>query len=164
MAPDNHAEPLRNGGQLSLPSPSNAIVASSDRPIRLENALKAFRDVLTDEERERLRDEMAVSRDAGQVIAFTASLDLVDPYRRGRSIATRLHSILQTVLQFSQVVDTYVSSHPEIAALVWGSVRLAFTVRFFPLRQISKNLDTDPAGACKLHFVLSVVLGSSEWV
>ncbi|KAF4851873.1 hypothetical protein CGCSCA4_v003157 [Colletotrichum siamense] len=128
MAPDKHKKPPGNEGKLSLASPSNAIVASSDRPIRLENALKAFRDVLTDEERERLRDEMAVSRDAGQVIAFTAGLDLVDPHRRGKSIATRLHSILQTVLQFSQVVDTYVSSHPEIAALVWGSVRLAFTV------------------------------------
>ncbi|KAE9576603.1 hypothetical protein CGMCC3_g7353 [Colletotrichum fructicola] len=71
---------------------------------------------------------MDVSCDAGQVIAFTAGLDVVDPNRRGRSIATRLHSILETVQRFSEVVGIYVSSHPEIAALVWGSVRLAFTV------------------------------------
>ncbi|CAI0646844.1 unnamed protein product [Colletotrichum noveboracense] len=71
---------------------------------------------------------MDVSCDASQVIAFTAGLDVVDPNRRGRSIATRLHSILETVQRFSEVVGIYVSSHPEIAGLVWGSVRLAFTV------------------------------------
>ncbi|KAF0322340.1 hypothetical protein GQ607_010421 [Colletotrichum asianum] len=71
---------------------------------------------------------MDVSCDTSQVIAFTAGLDVVDPNRRGRSIATRLHSILETVQRFSEVVGIYVSSHPEIAALVWGSVRLAFTV------------------------------------
>lgn len=106
-------------------------MAGSDRPTRLENALKAFQDILTSDERERLRKEMDVSCDASQVIAFTAGLDLADPNRRGRSIATKLHSILETVQRFSEVVSIYVSSHPEIAALVWGSVRLAFTVCFF---------------------------------
>lgn len=130
MAPNKHTRPLSNEGMLSPASASNTISASSDKPTRLENALKAFRDVLTDDEREMLRTEMDVPRDASQVIAFTAGLDLVDPTRRGKSIATRLHSILQTVQQFSRVVDTYVSSHPELAALVWGSVRLAFTVCF----------------------------------
>ncbi|KAF4430219.1 hypothetical protein CFRS1_v011031 [Colletotrichum fructicola] len=128
MAPDKHKQPLRTGGELSPSSPSKDLVLSSDRPTRLENALQAFHDVLTDDERKRLRAEMDVSCDAGQVIAFTAGLDVVDPNRRGRSIATRLHSILETVQRFSEVVGIYVSSHPEIAALVWGSVRLAFTV------------------------------------
>ncbi|KAF4820526.1 Vegetative incompatibility protein HET-E-1 [Colletotrichum siamense] len=99
-----------------------------EKPTTLENALKAFQDVLDVDERKRLREEMSVSCDASQVIAFTARLDIVDPNRRGRSIATRLHSILETVQRFSEVVGIYVSSHPEIAALVWGSVRLAFTV------------------------------------
>ncbi|KAK2756370.1 nacht domain protein [Colletotrichum kahawae] len=128
MAPDRHTLPLRNG-EVSLASPSNALVATcSDRPTTLENALKTFQDVLDVDERKRLREEMSVSCDASQVIAFTARLDIVDPNRRGRSIATRLHSILETVQRFSEVVGIYVSSHPEIAALVWGSVRLAFTV------------------------------------
>ncbi|KAK1842752.1 nacht domain protein [Colletotrichum chrysophilum] len=128
MATSNRTQSPRNEGELSLAPLSNALSARSDRPTRLENALNAFRDVLTADEREKLKVEMNISRDPSQVIAFTAGLDLMDPNRRGKSIATRLHSILQTVQQFSQVVDTYVSSNPEIAALVWGSVRLAFTV------------------------------------
>ncbi|KAH9234423.1 hypothetical protein K456DRAFT_1738261 [Colletotrichum gloeosporioides 23] len=128
MTSDKHIQPPRNGGELSFASSSNALVVSSDRPTRLENALKAFQKALTIDERKRLQEEMDVSCDASQVIAFTAGLDVVDPNRRGRSIATRLHSILETVQRFSEVVGIYVSSHPEIAALVWGSVRLAFTV------------------------------------
>ncbi|KAF4924754.1 Vegetative incompatibility protein HET-E-1 [Colletotrichum viniferum] len=41
-------------------------------------------------------------------------------------MATASHSLLQSVEQFYQIIETYVSSHPEIAALVWGSVKLAF--------------------------------------
>lgn len=128
MASGKHIQRFQSRGDPGLASSSNALVATSDRQTRLDSALGAFQDVLTIDERERLREERKVSYDANQVIAFTASLDLADPNRRGKSIATRLHSILQTVQQFSQIMDTYVSSHPEIAALVWGSVRLAFTV------------------------------------
>lgn len=131
MTSDKHIQPPRDVGELSFASSSNALVVSSDRPTRLENALKAFQKVLTIDERKRLQEEMDVSCDAGQVIAFTAGLDAVDRNRRGKSIATRLHSILETVQRFSEVVGIYVSSHPEVAALVWGSVRLAFTVCLF---------------------------------
>ncbi|KAF4809346.1 Vegetative incompatibility protein HET-E-1 [Colletotrichum siamense] len=41
-------------------------------------------------------------------------------------MATTSHSLLQSVEQFYQIIETYVSSHPEIAALMWGSVKLAF--------------------------------------
>ncbi|CCF36400.1 hypothetical protein CH063_07983 [Colletotrichum higginsianum] len=88
---------------------------------------------LTDVERAKLQSLKGTSCDADSVITFTADLDRANPARKGRSIATRLFSLLQIVQQFNQVVDTYVSSHPEIAALVWGSVKLAFTVRMLPV-------------------------------
>jgi hypothetical protein len=62
------------------------------------------------------------------VLVFTAQLDS-SQQRRGRSIATRLHSVLQSVREFSAVVDTFISSNPEIAALIWGSVKLTIQVR-----------------------------------
>jgi hypothetical protein len=40
-----------------------------------------------------------------------------------------LHSVLQSVREFSAVIDTFVSSHPEIAALVWGGLKLTIQVR-----------------------------------
>ena len=64
----------------------------------------------------------------GDVIAFTAALDRKDGGRKGPSIATRLHSMILSVQQFAGVVDTFVSSRPEVAALVWGSVKLALMV------------------------------------
>ena len=59
---------------------------------------------------------------------FTAQLDRDNQLRKGRGIASRLYSILQSMQTFSTVVDTFVSSHPEIAALVWGSVKLTMLV------------------------------------
>ncbi|KAK6212040.1 hypothetical protein QIS74_09994 [Colletotrichum tabaci] len=95
----------------------------------LKHALAVFQATLTDDERAKLQSLKGTSCDADSVITFTADLDRANPARKGRSIATRLFSLLQIVQQFNQIVDTYVSSHPEIAALVWGSVKLAFTVR-----------------------------------
>ncbi|WQF79156.1 Putative NACHT nucleoside triphosphatase, P-loop containing nucleoside triphosphate hydrolase [Colletotrichum destructivum] len=94
----------------------------------LKHALAVFQATLTDDERAKLQSLKGTSCDADSVITFTADLDRANPARKGRSIATRLFSLLQIVQQFNHTVDTYVSSHPEIAALVWGSVKLAFTV------------------------------------
>lgn len=128
MAPDEHTRTVREQGQLVLLSPSNALTTKTESLDGLKHALEAFKKVLTSDERRDLDAEQSVPRDSRQVVAFTVGLDRVDPDRRGPSIATKLNSIIQTVLQFSQVVDTYVSSNPAVAALVWGSVRLALGV------------------------------------
>ncbi|KAH0440651.1 hypothetical protein CcaCcLH18_02321 [Colletotrichum camelliae] len=44
------------------------------------------------------------------------------------SFQSTLYDEERGVEQFYQIADTYVSSHPEIAALVWGSVKLAFMI------------------------------------
>ncbi|KAF2965113.1 hypothetical protein GQX73_g8449 [Xylaria multiplex] len=86
----------------------------------LQDAVKEFRSVLNEEQRCEL-DKLDPVPDANAILVFTARLDRIDPNRRGRSFSSRLHTILLAVRNFCSIVDTFVSSHPEIAALVWGS-------------------------------------------
>ncbi|KAJ4319916.1 hypothetical protein N0V84_006099 [Fusarium piperis] len=92
----------------------------------LEGTIARFQAILTDDDRKNLQQLKAEPHDAHSIIMFTASLDRFDPKRRGKSVASRLASFLQTIEQFTLIVDTYVQSNPEIAALVWGSVKLTF--------------------------------------
>ena len=68
----------------------------------------------------------ATPPDANAVLAFTAEVDRTHQRRQSRCVASRLHGTLQSVQQFTDVVSTFVSSNPAIAALVWGSIR--FTI------------------------------------
>jgi hypothetical protein len=98
----------------------------------LEVALSDFGSVLTDDERKQLQQIKGVP-DASAVLVFTAKLDASNSTRRGKSIGARVYLMLQSVQKFSAIVDTFVSSHPDVAALVWGSVKLTVLVRH-PLR------------------------------
>ncbi|KAI6747494.1 hypothetical protein HG530_015874 [Fusarium avenaceum] len=93
----------------------------------LEHAINDFQTILTDDQRRKLSNIGAI-QDPDTVRIFTAQLDRESQLRKGRGIAGRLSSILQSVQRFSTVVDTFVSSRPEIAALVWGSVKLAMLI------------------------------------
>lgn len=105
--------------------------SSSRAPQRPEDSLKAalqeFQCILSKEQQTELHKIKAVP-DGDAVTVFTATLDDVSRSRRGRSIATRLHTVLQSAREFCTIVDTFVSSNPEIAALVWGSIKLAMKV------------------------------------
>ncbi|KAM0421036.1 hypothetical protein ACHAPT_011107 [Fusarium lateritium] len=92
----------------------------------LESTIARFQAILTDDDRKNLQQLKTEPHDAQSIIMFTASLDRFDPKRRGKSVASRLASFLQTIEQFTPIVDTYIQSNPEIAALVWGSVKLTF--------------------------------------
>ncbi|KAF6807606.1 hypothetical protein CSOJ01_08047 [Colletotrichum sojae] len=94
----------------------------------LQNAVDDFRRILTDDQRAELRELRAVP-DADAVLVLTAQLDMSSARSRGPSIASRLHPVLQFVRESSAIIDTFVPSHPEIAALVWGSVKLTMQVR-----------------------------------
>ncbi|ORY61554.1 uncharacterized protein BCR38DRAFT_324587, partial [Pseudomassariella vexata] len=89
----------------------------------LQGAIKEFQAILTDKQRRELRKTTAIP-DADSILIFTAQLDSTNRNRKGPSIASRLHSVLQSVRDFCSVIDTFVSTHPEIAALIWGSVKL----------------------------------------
>ena len=83
--------------------------------------------MLTHDQKHRLQRIAAVP-DAPAVIAFTTQLDNENAKRGSRCVATRLLTFLQSIQQFTTVVDTFVSSNPAIPALVWGSVKLAVLV------------------------------------
>lgn len=69
--------------------------------------------------------------DANAVVSFTTELDNRNAERRSRGVATRLHRFLESIQQFSTIVDTFVSSKPSVAALVWGSIKFALLVRMW---------------------------------
>ncbi|KAF4440832.1 hypothetical protein FACUT_3150 [Fusarium acutatum] len=99
----------------------------SAAPVReLEATIAGFQAILSDEDRKKLHQLKTTSHDSQSIITFTAELDLLDKNRRGKSVASRLASFLQTVEQFTPIVDTYIQSNPDIAALIWGSIKLTF--------------------------------------
>ena len=110
---------------LALASQSSRRALSPAK--QLAEAVDDFQTILTEDQRTALKKIKSIP-DADAVLVFTAELDASQQHRR-RSIATRLHSVLASVQQFSAVIDTFVSSNPEIAALVWGSVKLTIQVR-----------------------------------
>jgi hypothetical protein len=120
---------------------SSSVPVSKDANVHkcLEDAIADFRTVLSDDQRKQMsamggHDNVP---DADAVMVFTAELDLQNRQRRGKSFASRLYPLLSSVESFctvmsgakvSNVGDVYVSSHPEIAALIWGSMKLTMTV------------------------------------
>ncbi|KAH7311613.1 hypothetical protein B0I35DRAFT_514361 [Stachybotrys elegans] len=97
----------------------------------LQNAIQDFQNGLSPEHRDRLRAacDSGAAPNAQDVAVFTANLDrAISEKKKGRSIASRLYAVLKSVQEFSGIVDTFVSSNPTIAALIWGSIK--FTMRF----------------------------------
>ena len=93
----------------------------------LVSALREFQATLTPQQK---ADLIALkgTPDATAVITFTAEVDKKNAERRSRCVASRVYDVLQSVQQFSLVVDTFAQSHADIAALVWGSVKLTILV------------------------------------
>jgi len=103
--------------QTNPPSHSDALSA----------AVKQFQDSLTPTQASELSKQSS-KPDATSILTFTAEIDKINADRRSRCVSSRLFGILQSVKEFSDVADTFVSSHPEIAALVWGSLKLTLLV------------------------------------
>ncbi|TFB02951.1 Ankyrin repeat domain-containing protein 50 [Trichoderma ghanense] len=93
----------------------------------LQDAILEFQTILTPEQRCELRKARNVP-DVDAVLIFTAELDLLNRNRNGISVASRLLSLLQSVRDFSAVVETLGSAHNGLAPLIWGIVRLTMLV------------------------------------
>ena len=91
--------------------------------------MQKFQASLSPDQQLRLRVLQSVP-DAQAVVTFTAQLDAENAKRRSRCVASRLERFLSSVQQFTGVINTLVSSNPQIAALVWGSVKLTLVVCF----------------------------------
>lgn len=94
--------------------------------VKLAQALDDYGKILSDEERKQLYAQGPL--DAMAAINFTTLIDRDCTAHRRRCMGLRLITFLESVQQFSGVVDTFVSSHPEFAALVWGGVKLTLLV------------------------------------
>ena len=103
--------------------------------IELTQALHDYEKILSDEDRKQLHSQGLP--DATAAINLTTHIDRECSSRRSRCMGPRLITFLESIQQFSQVVDVFVSSHPEVAALVWGGVKLALLVRPLPGSSIS---------------------------
>ncbi|TLD28601.1 hypothetical protein PspLS_03930 [Pyricularia sp. CBS 133598] len=121
---------MKGTGNLSL-APSHLPAVNQS----LQKSVDDFETILTDEQRQIL-GLMKDIPDADAILVFTAGLDSINRQRHSRSPSTRFHSFLSSVGGFCtkltlgkpcHVADTFVSSNPEIAALVWGSMKLAKT-------------------------------------
>ncbi|KAI1275482.1 hypothetical protein F5Y07DRAFT_409313 [Xylaria sp. FL0933] len=106
----------------------NAIsLAPAGSRLSLQNALDDFQLVLDHDQQASLSSIKSVP-DADSILVFTAELDLANRDRKGRSIGSRLYAVLSSVRNICAVFDMFVSSHPEVAALVWGSVKLTMQI------------------------------------
>ena len=99
----------------------------------LQVAVSEFRANLTPPQTAELLEHSRNNLDATTILAFTAEIDKVNANRRSRCVSSRLFGILQSVQEFSSIADTFVSSHPEIAALVLGSLKITILVISFHL-------------------------------
>jgi hypothetical protein len=107
---------------LTLTADSSRHAANPTAP--LAEALKSFDEILSEEQRQHYRSNFS-KPDASSVIAFVSKVDADNKGRAGKCVAPRLFTFLEAIQQFSDVVGTFVSSNPTIAALVWGGVKTA---------------------------------------
>ena len=109
---------------LVLTSPARV-----DPEIGLAQALLEYEAILDRDQRARYKST-AVVPSAAAVIALTGEIDGLSSRRRSRCVATRLVSFLESVQQFSGIVETLVTINPASAALLWGAVKLTLLVNF----------------------------------
>ena len=90
----------------------------------LNAALKNFENILTEDQKREFQKSTATP-DIASVIEFVAEIDARNSSTTRRCVAPRLCTFLEATQQFTGVVETFVSSNPIIAALVWGGVKTA---------------------------------------
>jgi hypothetical protein len=105
---------------LTLTTDSSLHAANPTAP--LAEALESFDKILSEEQRKQYHSNFS-KPDASSVIAFVSEVDANNTGRAGKCVAPRLCTFLEAIQQFSDVVGTFVSSNPTIAALIWGGVK-----------------------------------------
>ena len=95
--------------------------------IKLSQALKDYEAVLTEDQRKSLHD--VSPPEYCDVMALTFEINRQNENRKSRVRGARLTTFLNSVKDFTAVVDTIVSSTGNpIAGAVWGAVKMAMQV------------------------------------
>jgi hypothetical protein len=104
---------------------SNASKIATSNPTASLNApLTEFENTHNGDQRQQYR-AASTKPDTTSVITFVKIVDQTAHGKARRGVATRLLTFLGALQHFAGVVDTFVSSNPAIAALVWGGVKTA---------------------------------------
>lgn len=102
-------------------------IRAADPTMSLKQALTDFGDILTGEQKQQFQAG-STKPDISSVIAFVGEIDANNSSTTRRCVAPRLYTFLDALQQFSRVVDTFVSSNPAIAALIWGGVKTTILI------------------------------------
>ena len=93
----------------------------------LATALKEFQEGLSPEQETRFKSIATHTPKAEDVLQLTDEIIEKNAHRKSRMFADRVRGFLNSVQQFCSIIDTFAASN-QIAALVWGSVKLIILV------------------------------------
>ena len=105
----------------------SALADIACRSAQLLAAIDKFQAGLTPVEKVQLLAQ-SNKPDTTSIITFMTQIDNENATRRRRGVSNRLSKVLESIQGFSGIVDTFVSSRPNVAALVWGSVKFVIHV------------------------------------
>jgi hypothetical protein len=93
-------------------------------------ALKEFQQGLSPEQEAQLKYITTQTPKPEDVLQLTSELIEKSSHRNSRILADRVRGFLNSVQQYCNIVDTCAAAN-QIAALVWGSVKLIILVYIF---------------------------------
>ena len=89
--------------------------------------MSEFRQILSSDQIAQLTSFSSNTPTADDVVRLTDDLMEANAGRKSRIFASRVQGLLSSVQQYCTIVDTYAGSN-QIAALVWGSIKLVLLV------------------------------------
>jgi len=101
---------------------------SSGSASQVAVALAEFQQLLTPTQKTELNVLSQGTPTADDVFQFTKAIEEGSKKRKSRIVAKRINGFLQALQQYCAIVDTFVSSNPQTAGLVWGSVKFLILV------------------------------------
>lgn len=93
----------------------------------LSTALGAFQQILTADQAAQLRSFSSPAPTPDDVVRLTEQITEANASRKSRLFAKRLQGLLSSIQQYSNIIDTCVGPN-QIAALVWGGIKLVLLV------------------------------------
>lgn len=102
------------------------LTSSSSTPQhRLQQALEGFYRILTPEEFSKFS---GTSPGVGSILDLTSEVNGRGKERTLRRWASYFEPFLEAIQLYSGAIETFVSSNPRVAALVWGSAKIVIIV------------------------------------
>ena len=99
--------------------------------VALSKAVADFQAILTNEERLEFSQRDSAGQpqsDAESAMLLVSRIDADNSKRFSRFLAPKLLSFLDCAHQFTAIIDTFVSANPNLAALVWGGIKVTMLV------------------------------------